>query len=421
MAGQNATLVTGVEYSYPSYSGFFTVNEQYNSNQFFWFFPAQSGDKDAPVLMWLQGGPGSSSMFGLFEEMGPFSVSAENFPELVEREITWVKDYSIFFVDNPVGAGFSFTEDISGFVTNQEEVGANLYSVVTQFFQLFPDLADNDFYVTGESYAGKYVPSCAYTIHQRNQDPNNQFVNLVGISVGDGMMDPITQTQGYATLLYELGMMDEQEVVNGRLYENNVEKYILLEEYETAFTYFDQYLNDDFYPWPSYYMNVTGLTNYYNFLTPTYPPNPYQEYLILNETRSAIHVGNYAYQDYNATVEKFLIDDWMRSVRPQVEVLLDNYKVLIYNGQNDIILAGPLCENFLRTAQWSGQDAYLSADKIVWKIESTDTQVAGYAREVGDFRQVIVRNAGHLLPLDQPERAYDMITRFVNGISFAEN
>lgn len=168
-------------------------------------------------------------------------------------------------------------------------------------------------------------------------------------------------------------------------------------------------------------MNVTGLTNYYNFLTPAYAPNPYQEYLELNTTRSAIHVGEYAYQDYNATVEKFLIDDWMRSVRPQVETLLDNYKVLIYNGQNDIILAGPLCENFLRTAQWTGQDEYLSADKIVWKIESSDTQVAGYAREVGNFRQVIVRNAGHLLPLDQPERAYDMITRFVNGISFADN
>lgn len=93
---------------------------------------------------------------------------------------------------------------------------------MTQFFQLFPDLADNDFYVTGESYAGKYVPSLAYKIYNMNMNKNNQFVNLVGISIGDGMMDPLTQTQGYADLMYQLGLMDEQEVAQGHVYEQTI-------------------------------------------------------------------------------------------------------------------------------------------------------------------------------------------------------
>ena len=41
--------------SFPSYSGFFTVNKTFNSNMFFWYFPAQNDPENAPVLLWLQG------------------------------------------------------------------------------------------------------------------------------------------------------------------------------------------------------------------------------------------------------------------------------------------------------------------------------------------------------------------------------
>ena len=44
---------------------------------FMWYFPAQNGDADAPLTIWLQGGPGGSSLFGLFSEMGPYSLSPE--------------------------------------------------------------------------------------------------------------------------------------------------------------------------------------------------------------------------------------------------------------------------------------------------------------------------------------------------------
>jgi vitellogenic carboxypeptidase-like protein len=57
---------------FPGYSGFITVNETTNANMFFWYFPAAAQSETAPVVLWLQGGPGASSLFGLFTENGPF-------------------------------------------------------------------------------------------------------------------------------------------------------------------------------------------------------------------------------------------------------------------------------------------------------------------------------------------------------------
>jgi len=175
---------------------------------------------------------------------------------------------------------------------------------------------------------------------------------------------------------------------------------------------------ETFFPYKTYFTNITGTLNYFNFLDPDYPPNPYPQYLNLRDTRAKIHVGNITFWDYNITAEKYLIGDWMVSVKPWLEVLLDNYKVLIYNGQNDIILGAPIVENFLNTVEWSGAQDYRRAQKLIWKLRPNDQAVAGYVKEVKNFRQVVVRNAGHLLPLDQPERAFDMIDKFVQGVSF---
>ena len=73
---------------------------------YFWYFPAQNRDPDAPLLIWLQGGPGGSSLFGLFAEMGPFAID-ENL-QLVSRATTWNKNYGMLFIDNPVELAFLF-------------------------------------------------------------------------------------------------------------------------------------------------------------------------------------------------------------------------------------------------------------------------------------------------------------------------
>eukprot|EP01129_Flabellula_baltica_P003071 TRINITY_DN12919_c0_g1_i1.p1 TRINITY_DN12919_c0_g1~~TRINITY_DN12919_c0_g1_i1.p1 ORF type:complete len:469 (-),score=88.71 TRINITY_DN12919_c0_g1_i1:27-1391(-) len=399
-----------------SYSGYFNVDKEKNSNSFFWFFPAQNDPENAPVLLWLQGGPGSSSLYGLFAENGPFSVSSDL--KLVPRSSSWNRKYSLLYIDNPIGVGFSWTDSAEGYVTNEQEVGMDLYETLYQFFTIFDNYRSNDFYVTGESYGGKYVPACAYTIHEQNKNQTKHKINLKGIAIGDGLLEAETQFIGMGALGYHLSLLDMNERKKVDEYEKQFILAIKNQDYVGAFKVIDELINGDFYPYPTFFYNATGSGDYFNIMDTDYPNNPYSKFITQDSVRTQLHVGDIKYWGYNRTVEEHLIRDWLVTTRPQLEVLINNYKVLIYNGQNDLILGPPLCENFLRTLNWDHQSEYLNAKKIIWKIKETDRYVAGFAREVGNFRQVIVRDAGHMVPLDQPERALDMIERFVDGRSF---
>lgn len=192
-------------YKSQSFSGYLTVNKQYNSNMFFWFFPAQNGNTSAPVLLWLQGGPGATSLFGLFAENGPVQVNDDG--SLAERAISWNSIYSLLYIDNPVGTGYSFTDSDQGYTRSQDDVARDLYSALSQFFQIYTDYANNPFYVTGESYAGKYVPTIGYKIHMENQNPSVKVkINLAGLAMGNGWTDPYRQ-YAYGPLLYQVDLI----------------------------------------------------------------------------------------------------------------------------------------------------------------------------------------------------------------------
>ncbi|XP_048367828.1 probable serine carboxypeptidase CPVL [Sphaerodactylus townsendi] len=398
--------------SVKSYSGYLTVNKTHNSNLFFWFFPAQKQPEGAPVLLWLQGGPGGSSMFGLFVEHGPYVVHKNL--TLSERKFAWTSKFSMLYIDNPVGTGFSFTDD-TGYALNQDDVGRDLYSALIQFFQLFPDYQKNDFYATGESYAGKYVPAIGYYIHTHNAAAKIK-INFKGIAIGDGLCDPEVMLGGYAQFLYQVGLVDEKQRDYVQRQTDLGAIYIQLKKWRKAFEVFDVLLNGDETGSPSYTQNVTGCTNYFNFLQCQEPAD--QEYfgmlLSLPEVRKSIHVGNLTFHD-GSVVEKHLLEDVMKTIKPWLAVLMDNYRVLLYNGQLDIIVAAPLTERFLPTVPWAKVEEYKHTERIVWKIHPADLDVAGYVRQAGEFYQVIVRGGGHILPYDQPERSLDMIDRFISN------
>ena len=75
----------------------------------------------------------------------------------------------------------------------------------------------------------------------------------------------------------------------------------------------------------------------------------------------------------------------MQSTAFYLSVLMDNYKVLLYNGQLDFIVGPTLTEKYLQVLKWSGQVDYLKADRTIWKMGE---EVAGYVRKVGKFMQV---------------------------------
>lgn len=197
-------ILTGVD-SPDSYSGFFTVNELYDSNLFFWFFKSRNRPLSDPVILWLQGGPGASSLFGLFVENGPFYATNSSKVEL--RDHAWTNNHSILYIDNPVGVGFSFVGNDLGYADSQTQIGKDLHCALVQFFKLFPELQKNDFFIAGESYAGKYVPAAAYTILKNNPSAELK-INLQGIAIGDGLSDPVSQMTQYGSLLYGIGFID---------------------------------------------------------------------------------------------------------------------------------------------------------------------------------------------------------------------
>eukprot|EP01138_Halocafeteria_seosinensis_P011635 gb/GECG01011885.1/.p1 GENE.gb/GECG01011885.1/~~gb/GECG01011885.1/.p1 ORF type:complete len:490 (+),score=48.11 gb/GECG01011885.1/:1-1470(+) len=418
--------------SLESYSGFFTVNQTYNSNIFFWYFPAQSGNPSAPLLVWLQGGPGGSSMFAVFNEAGPFRLDKDL--KLSYNPYTWNQNYSMIFIDNPVGTGFSFTDSDDGYCTNKQCYGNGLYETITQFYQLFPDQSKNDLYITGESYGGKYVPMFAYTINKYNEilktqyfrsrsmmelkqkHPFAQSVPLKGISVGDGWCDPVNMIGAYGGLMYNFGLVDSNQQSTVDNYVSSMKTAIKQGDYRTAYLAWDKMLNGDLYPYPTFWKNATGGTDYFNILRVSSPAQfgYFSQFLTQPDQRKAIHVGSTTFGP-GSKVEKYLIPDVMDTMKPELTVVMTNYKVLIYNGQLDVIIGGPLTESFLPKVEWPGRNEYLNATRNVWHFNGS---IAGYVRQVRSFTQAIVRGAGHILPYDQPDRALEMLTNFIEDRPF---
>ncbi|XP_018568417.1 venom serine carboxypeptidase-like [Anoplophora glabripennis] len=395
-----------------SYSGYLTVNKAYQSNIFFWFFPSLTDYKNDPVVLWLQGGPGATSLIGLFGENGPFSVKSKHGLKL--RKYTWTNSHSVLYIDNPVGTGYSFTNN--GYAQNETQVGLDLYSALVQFFTLFPELQKNSFYVSGESYAGKYVPAISYTIYKKNPSAKLK-INLQGLSIGNGLSDPEHQLK-YSDYLYQIGLIDSNTKLTVQNYEAQGIKYIQNKEFAKAFQIFDTLLNGDLNNHTSLFKNVTGFNNYFNFL---YPETPSKEldymvkYVQRTDIRAAIHVGNSTFHSEDQTVELNLVSDVMQSVAPWISELLSNYRVLIYNGQLDIIVAYPLTINYLQNLKFSGSDEYKTAPRYQWHV---GTDLAGYVKQAGNLTEVLVRDAGHMVPADQPQWAVDLITRFTRNKPF---
>lgn len=257
--GKRLALVTDLTPNITSYSGFFTIDKECDSNIYFWFFPSQQDWEKDPVSVWLNGGPGSSSLFGLFDENGPYTLTLDG--KLILNEYSWNRNSSVIYIDNPVGTGFSYTTH-SCYVSTEEEVGQGILNMLQQFFKLFPELSANPFFLTGESYAGKYIPAIAHAIHTSE---NKSGINLQGVAIGDGWTDPINQLV-YGDYLYQLGLIDENLRDVMHQYEKDIAALVEQGNYSTA-----NDLNDDML---YAFADAAGYYSFYNYLYEYGEPEP---------------------------------------------------------------------------------------------------------------------------------------------------
>jgi vitellogenic carboxypeptidase-like protein len=402
-----------------SYSGYFTVDNKTDSNMFFWYFPPQkpSANKSNPTVMWLQGGPGGSSLFGLFVENGPFELTADL--KMVPRRVgDWNEHYGMLYVDNPVGTGFSYTKGSEGYCNGELCVARNLYWLLQDFFKMFPDLKQNDFFVSGESYAGKYIPAITHYILEANKHGGEPQIPLKGMTIGDGLCDPITQVRAYPEYAYYTGLVDEEGRQRMWQYVEGIEKSIRVEDWSRATRFFNELVNGQWAP--SYFTNVTGIWDYFD-IRRTEVPNEYfgrfAKFVNQSSIRAKLHVGSHFFYQSNEVYDH-LADDMMKSVVHYIPALLDNYRVMFYSGQFDFIVAAPTTEAFLRSLDWKDIEGWRRADRKIWYTDGDKSHVSGYVKAHKELTYVLVRDSGHILPFDQPLRAKDMVTRFIDNLGW---
>ncbi|KAF8550322.1 alpha beta-hydrolase [Imleria badia] len=154
-----------------------------NDTLFFWAFESSNGsftaNSNEPWGIWLSGGPGASSLLGLLFEIGPLRVLANY--SLVENQYAWSTVADYVWIDQPVGTGFS-TVDTDGLVADEDQVAADFMGFLENFVKVFPNLATRPLHITGESYAGMYIPY----ITKKYFEMDNPPVSLSRIAIGDG-------------------------------------------------------------------------------------------------------------------------------------------------------------------------------------------------------------------------------------------
>ena len=117
------------------------VNEEHNGNLFFWHFENRHIANSRRTVLWLNGGPGCSSMDGALMEIGPYRVNDDG--TLRYSEGSWDEFANVLFVDNPVGTGFSYVNTDS-YVHELKEMADQMVIFLKKFFELFPQYEDND-------------------------------------------------------------------------------------------------------------------------------------------------------------------------------------------------------------------------------------------------------------------------------------
>lgn len=181
------------------------VDVRSGAHMFYWLYYTTANVQsfyDRPLVLWLQGGPGASSTgYGNFEELGPLTL------ELEERSFTWVKDYNVMFIDNPVGTGYSYVDSFDLLTKSNQEIAEDLVEFMKQFYALHPEFKAVDLHIMTESYGGKMGAEFAYLL-DKEVKLGNIDCKLVSVGLIDSWISPIDSMKSWAPLLLNIGAVD---------------------------------------------------------------------------------------------------------------------------------------------------------------------------------------------------------------------
>lgn len=191
---------------FQQYSGYVTVDDKENRALFYYFAEAEVDPASKPLVLWLNGGPGCSSLgVGAFSENGPFRPSGQ---VLIRNEYSWNREANILFLETPIGVGFSYATDTSSYEAVNDKITARDNLVfLRKWFERFPLYRNRSLFITGESYAGHYIPQLAELILQFNN--KEKLFNLKGIALGNPVLEFATDFNSRAEFFWSHGLISD--------------------------------------------------------------------------------------------------------------------------------------------------------------------------------------------------------------------
>ncbi|GAB4855867.1 carbohydrate-binding module 1 protein [Ancistrocladus abbreviatus] len=476
-APQNALInyLPGFKGTFPSkhYSGYVTIegkNAGKPKNLFYYFVVSERDASKDPVVLWLNGGPGCSSFDGFVYEHGPFNFRAgktkNSLPTLLLNPHRWSKVSSIIYLDSPAGVGLSYSENETSYTTGDLETATDTHAFLLKWFEQFPEFIQNPFYMSGESYAGIYVPTLATKVAEGIKAGIQPIINFKGYMIGNGIVAE-GKIEANSLVPFAHGMA----LISDDLYKNFT---------GACGVYYSDNTSDDCMKYKQKVYQALKHLNTYDILEPCYH-SPDKEL----DTNSSVlpdsfrQLGKTAARNlpvrkrmfgrawpYQMVVKDGLIPSWPRLNSPPyrgVEVPCTNdevaaawlnnksvreaihaqsesrigawalcmdieyyhdaggmmkyhknltaqgYRALIYSGDHD------MCVPYTGTEAWTSSMGYKIVDE--WRPWMLNNQVAGYLQGYeNDFTFLTIKGAGHTVPEYKPGESLAFYSRWLQGI-----
>ncbi|KAF2734251.1 carboxypeptidase S1 [Polyplosphaeria fusca] len=448
-----------------SYSGYADVGE--NEHIFWWFFESRNQDpKDAPLTVWINGGPGSSSMIGLFQELGPCGVDIDGKP--FDNPYSWSNASNMLFIDEPTQVGLSYSIPIPGYVdeygyiielpdttcpdyvvekygtcgtyskpdqslTANSTGGAapNMWKTLQGFMGAFPEYARNGFSFTTESYGGHYGPVFnAYFLEQNAKHiPGAHKIKLENVLIGNGWFDPLVQYQAYYNYTVYPGNTYDYDPYNDTVkeewYNNMYGPGNCLDRtkqcYATGRNDVCAAADNFCYQKVEYLYDLYSGRDEYDmrFLTPDpFPYAYYVDYLNTAEVQAAIGAFQNFSESSKTVSDSFgsTGDDDRESgtIEACRKLLKAGVQVMLYYGDADFNcnwLGGQVVADMI------GAPGYDTAGFV--NITTSDGIVHGQVRQSGLFSFVRIYESGHEVPFYQPLASLEIFERALAQVDIA--
>ncbi|KAF1895873.1 hypothetical protein Lal_00037990 [Lupinus albus] len=211
------TQLPGFNGTFPSkhYAGYVTIDKILGKNLYYYFVTSEGGNSSKdPLVLWLNGGPGCSSFDGFVYEHGPFNFEKPktkgSLPTLQLNPYSWSKVSNIIYLDSPAGVGFSYSKNKTGYNTGDSQTAIDTHVFLLEWFKLYPEFLLNPLFLSGESYAGIYVPTLAHEIVKGLDSGVKPALNFKGYLIGNAVTDKDFDGNALVPFTHGMGLISDQ-------------------------------------------------------------------------------------------------------------------------------------------------------------------------------------------------------------------